>query len=812
MPSLLQDFRYSLRQLATNPGFALTAILSLALGIGATVSVFSVIYGVLIHPFPYTDIDRLANLSIRGPQGNLFDAWFMGPQFRDLQKVHAFQSIATWNRRELTVTGHDVPEDIVAFFGIGDTFPTLGVPALLGRNLGPSDSLNGQEPQPVVTLHYRFWQRHFNGDPTIIGKSLELNHKSHTIVGVTPPNFTWGWGADVYLPQEINNEQGGGVVVKLRRGVSFAAADAELQTLMERLAEERPHSFPEKFKVDIRPLTFEIRQNMGGTLYLLFAAVAMLLAIGCSNVSILLLARATTRQHEFAVRSAVGASGLRIVRQLLAESLLLALTGTGLGILLAYQLLALIVAWMPRYMFPPDVAIGINLPVLLFSAAVAVLTAVLFGLVPALQMAKPEINQLMQSSSKRAAGSVRGRRLHAALIAGQIALTLLLLTAAGSAVDGFVRLMHIPLGYDPHNVISLGIPLHENTMTTWEARANYFEQLRASIAQLPDVLSAAISTNATPPNSGWEQQFELLGKPAVSPQAQTARIDFVDQGYFSTLGMPLMEGRIWNSSEVAHGAFLALVNQSFAKLYYPNGDIVGHSLKVPTLKNEPPHTLTVPGADGWMQVIGVVADALNDGLEKPVKPAIFAPYTTQMWTGTQILVRSRAAPESIVRSVRKQLSSVNPEQQIYSRMEDLETIIKQEPEWARGRLISALFAGFSILALVLSAVGLYSVVSYSVAQRTNELSIRMALGARRSDVLKIVMASAGISVSVGVAAGLVLTVGVNRVISGWMGNTTNHPLIVLGVSFLLLLVAAVACLVPARRALSVDPMAALRCE
>jgi predicted permease len=812
MPSLLQDFRYSLRQLVTNPGFALTAILSLALGIGATVAVFSVIYGVLIHPFPYTDIDRIANLSIRGPQGNLFDAWFTGPQFRDLQKAHAFESLATWNRRELTLTGHDVPEDVVAFFGIGDTFPTLGVPALVGRNLGPSDSPDGQEPQPVVMLHYRFWQRHFNGDPTIIGKSLQLNHKSYTIVGVTPPNFTWGWGADVYLPQEINNEQGGGVVVKMRPGVSLAAADAELQPLLQRLAEERPRSFPEKFKVDIRPLTFEVRQNMGGTLYFLFGAVAMLLAIGCSNVSILLLARGTARQHEFAVRSAVGASGLRIIRQLLAESLLLALTGTGLGILLAYWLLDLIVAWMPRSVYPPDVAIGINLPVLLFSAGVALLAAVLFGLFPALQMAKPEINQLMQSSSKKAAGSVRGRRLHGALIAGQIALTLLLLTAAGSSVEGFVRLMRVPLGYDPHNVIVIGIPLHENTMTTWEARANYFEQLRAGISELPDVVSTAISTNATPPNSGWEQRFELLGKPAISPAAQTARIDFVDPGYFSTLHVPLVEGRIWNSAEMAHGAALVLVNKSLAKRYFPNGDIVGHSLKVPTLKNEPPYTLTAPGADGWMQVIGVVADALNDGLDKPVKPAIFAPYSIQMWMGTQILVRSRATPESIVHSVRKKLSSVNPDQQTYSQTEDLDTWIKHEPQWARGRLISALFAGFSILALVLSAVGLYSVVSYSVAQRTNELSIRMALGAGRSHVLKIVMVSAGMSVSLGVAAGLVLTVGVNRVISGWVGNTTNHPPILLGVSFLLLLVAAIACLVPARRAFSVDPVTALRCE
>jgi len=812
MPSLLQDFRYSLRQLATNPGFALTAILSLALGIGATVAVFSVIYGVLINPFPYRDIDRIANLSIRGPQGNLFDAWFTGPQFRDLQKAHAFGSIATWNRRELTVTGHDVPEDVVAFFGIGDTFPTLGVPALLGRNLGPSDSPDGQEPQPVVMLHYRFWQRHFNGDPTIIGKSMQLNHKSYTIVGVTPPNFTWGWGADVYLPQEINNEQGGGVVVKLRPGVSLAAADAELQPLLQRLAEERPRSFPERFKVDILPLTFEVRQNMGGMLYFLFAAVAMLLAIGCSNVSILLLARGAARQHEFAVRSAVGASGLRIIRQLLVESLLLALTGTGLGILLAYQLLALIVTWMPRSMFPPDVAISINLPVLLFSAGLAFLTALLFGLFPALQMAKPEINQLMQSSSKRAAGSVHGRRLHGLLIAGQIALTLLLLAAAGTAVEGFVHLMRVPLGYDPHNVVVIGIPLHENSMTTWEARANYFEQLRTSVAQLPDVVSTAVSTNGIPPNSGWEQQFELLGKPAVSPAAQTAMIEFVDPGYFRTLHVPLMEGRIWDPAEAAHGALLVLVNQSLARLYYPNGDIMGHSLKVPILKNEPPYVVSVPGADGWMQVIGIVGDALNDGIDRPVKPAIFVPYRTQMWMGTQILVRSRAAPESIFQSVRKQLSSINPDQQIYSQMDDLETRIKHERAWARGRLISGLFAGFSILALALSAVGLYSVVSYSVAQRTNELSIRMALGARRSHVLKIVMVSAGMSVSLGVAAGLVLTVGVNRVISGWLGNTTNHPLTVLGVSFLLLLVAAIACLVPARRAFSIDPVTALRCE
>jgi putative ABC transport system permease protein len=812
--TLLQDIRFAFRQLRNHLGFALTAILSLALGIGATVSVFSVIYGVLLHPFPYADVDRLANLSISDPYGNTFDIGITGPQLRALRQTHAIESVATWDEWNLTVTGHDVPEDVVAFLQTGDTFPTLGVPALLGRNLGPSDAPDGQEPQPVVLLHYRFWQRHFNGDPTVIGKTLELVHKKYTIIGVTRPNFTWGWGADVYLPQKLTNDPGHtfGAVIKLRPGVTWSATNAELQPLLERFAKETPGHFPPKFKADARALTYETRRNIGGTLYLLFAAVAMLLAIGCGNVSILLLARGTTRQHEFAVRSAVGASSLRMVRQLLTESLMLAMTGTGLGILLAYQMLGRIVAWMPKGLYPPDVAIRINMPVLLFSAGLAWLTGVLFGLYPALQLAKPAVSQVMQSSTKKVAGSVSGKRTHSVLVAGQIALTLLLLTVAGAAIEGFLRMMRVPLGYDPQHVVSVGIPIHDNTYTTWAERANYFEQLRSRIAELPDVVSTGISTNATPPENGWEQRFELLGKPSASPEAQTARINFVDPGYFSTLRMPLLQGRIWDHTEVAHGALLVLVNQSFVRRYYPNGDALGHSLKVPILKSEPPLTLTAPGADGWLQIVGVVADALDDGLNKPVRPAVFMPYGTLMWMHTQILVRGRTNPLALLHSIRQQIVAVNPDQQAYGQIDDLETWIKNEPEWARGRLVSALFAAFSVLALVLAAVGLYSVVSYSVVQRTNEFGIRMALGAQKTDVLKIVLASAGASVGLGIGIGLALSFGLNRLIARWVENSNHNPLLVLSVSLLLFVVAVIACLVPARRASSVDPMTALRCE
>ncbi|HMD19321.1 MAG TPA: FtsX-like permease family protein, partial [Alloacidobacterium sp.] len=658
-------------------------------------------------------------------------------------------------------------------------------------------------------------------DPAIIGKTLELDHKQYTIIGVTRPNFTWGWGADVYLPQAISNKFGGGVVVKLREGVSLAAADAEMQPLLDRFAKEKPLDFQPGSKVDIRPLTYETTRNMGSTLYLLFGAVAMLLAIGCSNVSILLLARGTARQHEFAVRAAVGAGGTRIVRQLLTESLLLAITGTALGIVLASRLLALIVAWLPVQMFPVDVAIHINQPVLLFSVALALLSTVFFGLVPALQMAKPEISHIMQSGTKRTAGSVRGKRLHGTLVAAQIALTLLLLTAAGAAVDSFIRILRIPLGYNPQNVVSVGIPLHDNTYTNWQARVNYYEQVRASIAALPDVVSASVATDGVPPNSGWEQRFDLLGKSSASPDAQYAKFNLVDSDYFSTLQTPLLQGRIWTPTEIANGAQLAVVNQTFARQYFPEGSILGHSLKPLDLRSDP-GILLAPGAGGWMQVIGVVADSINAGIEQRIRPAIFVPYSTQLWMGTQFLVRTRTAPDSLTNSIRRQIALINPDQPAYGVIASLDKWIRDEPVWARGRLISALFAGFSILALVLSAIGLYSVVSYSVAQRTNEFGIRMALGAQKSHVSKLVLASAGGSVGLGIAAGLALSLGLSRVLSNWIGNPTSHPLanhalpsnalIVLSVSLLLIVVAIMACLAPARRASSVDPMTALRCE
>ncbi len=812
MLTFLQDVRYAFRQFGNHAGFALTAILSLALGIGATVSVFSIVYAVLMNPWPYPGADRICTLSFLDKAGNQ-DNWsgVSGPQIRQLRQAHALEDVMGITEWSLTVTGGDVPEDVQGIYVTGNGLQFLGVPAMLGRNFLSSDAPDGQEPPQVVVLSHKFWQRHFNGDPSVVGKPIQLVHKTYTILGVLPPRFTWEDG-DVYLPMNLPSSQTKtyGVFLKLKPGVTEAAAAAELTPMFQQFAKETPTHFPKQYVLSLHNLSYYYVQQLGGTLALLFGAVGLLLAIGCGNVSILLLARGTARQHEFAVRSAVGASGFRLVRQLLTESLLLAIAGAGLGVLFAYRSLGWIVASLPEYSFPHEANFHVNVPVLLFSVGLAVFTGVLFGLFPALQMARPEISQVMQSNARKVAGTVRGKHFHTVLIAGQIALTLLMMTAAGAAIEGFLRMMRIPLGYDPHHVMSVGIPVHDNTYKTITERVGYYEQLRDAIGALPDVVATGISTNATPPNNGWDQPFELLGKP--SPEEQKARLNFVDPGYFTTLHMPLRQGRVWDQTELVHAEPLVLVNESFAKRYYPSGDVLGHSLKIPTLKDEPPYTLAAPGSDGPLEIVGVVADALDDGLDKPVKPAIFLPYSLYMWMHTQILVESRGDPQAILHSVRRQIVSVNADQQANGRVDDLETWIRREPEMARGRLVSILFGAFSALALVLAAVGLYSVVSYSVVQRTNEFGIRMALGAKKKDVLWNVLASSGVSVGSGLLAGLALSLGLNRLIARWVENSAHDPWLIVWVSCVLLAVAGLACLLPSWRASSVDPMTALRCE
>jgi predicted permease len=491
--------------------------------------------------------------------------------------------------------------------------------------------------------------------------------------------------------------------------------------------------------------------------------------------------------------------------------MLLAGIGAVLGVAASYGILAGIKAVLPRFAFAPEVVIRINLPVLLFSVGVAIATALLFGVWPAVQVARTRARQILATNTRRVMGSVRGRRTHSALIAVQIALTLVLLAGAGSAMKGFLRMMQTPLGYDPHHVMSVGIPLRENAYTTSAARGTYFDQLRAKVAETPGVTMVAISSNATPPRNGWDSRFEILGQPAA--EQQKASVNPISPGYFSILRIPLVAGRIWDDAENRNGARVAMINQALAKRYFPNGGGIGRSVKLPQLEEDSPGSLSSPKvADSWFQVVGIVGDARNDGMSNPVAPAVFVPYTLHMWRWTQVLVKTEAPPLTLLRAVRRQLTAVDPEQQSASRIEDLESWIVNGQEWQQQRLAAWLFGAFGGLALALAAIGLYSVVSYTVTQRTNEFGVRMALGAQRGHVMRMVFATTLRSVGCGIGIGLALTFGLNRFLAKWAKDSSRDPYILLLGTLLLGLVSVIASALPAWNASRLDPMTALRSD
>jgi putative ABC transport system permease protein len=808
MRSVLADLRYALRELRRRPGFAATAVLSLALGIGATSAVFSVVYGVLLNPFPYVDADRMMQLAVRDNAGRLRYPGITALQLDQLRQVRTVESAVAEDGWNLTTTDGDIPEDVVAAYITPNAPNHWGTRALLGRWLIPADAPPGQDPVRVVVLSYPFWQRYFAGDPDVVGRTIQLVRKDYQIVGVMPPRFRWR-EADIYVPLKMRPQPDVyyGLNLRIRPGVSIAAANAELQPLLQQFAAQTPSRYPDQFRADLRSIVELYARPMGPRLFLLLGAVASLLLIGCANVSILLLVRGAHRQQELAVRAALGAGRVRIVRQLLTEAMVIGFAGAVLGVLIAWRALTLIVAWVPTNSFAAESVIEMNLPVLLFSTGLAMVTALVFGVWPALQLSRPDLGRVAQASTRRVIGSAHGQRVHRVMIGVQVALTLLMLTAAAAAGKGFLRLANTQLGYNPQNTMSLPIPVHEGTYTTWQERSEYFERLRAAVAAMPQVAAAGISTNATPPANGGDTTIEILGNAAL--EKPIARANYVSSEYFPLLQIPLSQGRLWSADEIRRGATLVVVNQTMARQYWPTGEVVGRQFRFANMKDEPPYSPMATGGNGWLQIIGIVADARNDGLRNPIRPAFYVPYTLKMRMFTQILVRTHVPPLSILRDVRAELVRVDREQQVM-RVRDLNAWITGQSEYAQQQLVARLFAIFSLLALALSAVGLYSVVSYGVAIRTNEFGIRMALGARTRDVVRIVIRGTSWNVAVGLVAGVVLCIVFDKLASQWVTESSRDPVILAGVTVLLLVAAMIACVAPARRAATIDPMDALR--
>ena len=806
---MLSDLRHALREFRKHPALTLTAVLSLALGIGATTAAFSVIYGTLLHPFPYRDANRLTTINLLNPQGNMRVTGYTGPDLAQFRQLKSFESVVALQQSNPTTTDGDLPED-VRCLSISPDYPNhFGVLPLLGRWLIPSDAPSGQDTANIVVLSYLFWQRYFLGDPQVLGRTLRLDRVPYEVVGVMPPRFTWGQ-SDIFRPFKVtqNPNAGFNVSFRLRSDVTSAQADADLQPLVEHIAQVRPAYFPVKFRVKLVGLIDFWKKDLGKTLYLLLGAVTSLLLIGCGNVSILLLARGIERRHEFAVRAAVGAGRSRILRQLFTESLVIAVAGSAIGLFVAWRGTALLLNFLPEYSIPQESVVGLNIRVLLFSIALACAAAILSGLWPALQVSRPNISQLLQGGTRRISGDVRARRTHNTMIAAQVALTVLLLAAAGAAAKGFHRMLHVNLGYDPQRVLMFVIPFHSGSHTSLLDRSQYVDQLRATIAAMPQVEAATITGNGAPPSNGNDVRVDFLGRPDVgSPEI---RMNFIGPEYFSLLRIPIEQGRIWDHHETMRAASFAVINQAMARQYWPNGDAIGHSIKTPDLIDQASAgSPSAPGATGWLQIIGIVADSLNDGLRDPIRPAIYVPYSIHMWGSTRILAKTRVAPLSLVQDVRARIARIDPGQQLVAPW-DLIKQIQFQPEYVNQRLIATLFGIFSTLALALAVVGLYSAVSYSVATRTNEFGIRMALGARPPDLFRLVLSSTSTSVGCGLLTGLALSIAFSKLAARWVNEPSRDPLILALVAATLIAAATAASLLPARRASNTDPMTALR--
>jgi predicted permease len=804
---LAVDLRYALRIFRRSPGSTATAVVSLAVGIAAATGLFSIVNAALLNPFPFADINRIVRLDMidRGkPRGLGVTA----RQLVALQHSDVLDGAFVSNTWEMTLTGQDLPEAVRTQYFSANALNVLGVPPLLGRVFNEADGPAGEQPQRVVVLTYRFWQRHFGGRPEAVGQTLYLNREPYTVIGVLSRQYFYT-GPEILVPIHLTFDPkfAWNVQARLRRGVNPRMAEQRLQPLFDQFAKEIPQRLPKGVRPLVRSLV-ETQRAAGfvPTLLLIFAASMLLLLLACANVSILLLARGTSRAHEFAVRVAIGASRGRLMRQLLVESLLLASNGAALGVAAGYWGLPAMLRLLPPGSVPFGnlMTVPVNVPVLLFSAGLAMASALICGLSPALLFSRPRL-----TATARTTG-VESRRAHHLLLAAQIALTVLLLAGTGAAVRGLIGLYRTSLGYDPHNVIIASINLPENSYTEWADRATFYARLRNRMADVPQVESIALATySGIPPRSGARSVVEVPGRDMTGDEAPI--LQRISAHYFATMKIPLIRGRVWSDSERAGVPHVAVVNQTMARKLWPDESAIGRRVRIPEYIQSPTYfRLAAPDSDGWFEIIGVVGDTPNVGLHEPPAPSIYVPYTLMLSDSLNVILRTSHDPLSMTRSIRGAVRTVDPNQPV-------NVVRTAEDElatagWARERFVALLLLGFAVVALMLAVVGLYSVVSYSVSCRFKEFSIRMALGAGRGRIVNAAVQPAVLAIVAGLLAGLMLSVGLNKVVAQWSIGNLSDPVVLVAVSLLLFVVTMMSAAIPANRAASIQPADALRTD
>ncbi|MBL9169016.1 MAG: ABC transporter permease [Verrucomicrobiales bacterium] len=806
--------KFALRQLLKSPGFTAVAVLTLALGIGATTALFSVVYGVLISPYPYAKPDEIWAPGVRSVEADETMRPYRFSEFQEMARLSVFSDAMATRPGSVLLTGDYAPETVTGIRVSANAFQFIGVPPLFGRSIQPSDIRSTGEPEPVTVLSYKRWQKLFGGDTNVLGKTLRLDDQLHTIIGVMPPRFGWWTDNGLWLPLGTDPRETRGVfpIMRLKPRVSARVAKEQLDVLQREQAKANPNGFPKGDFTTQLSNYMDITQASGEmqrSLRLLFGAVGLLLLIACGNVANLQLARATSRAREMAIRLAVGAGRGHLVRQLLTESILVSMLGGLLGLLFAFGITRLVVSLMPNFYIPNEARISVNGSVLAFCVVVSVLTGILFGLAPAFQMSRPDLTEALKDNSRGSSGA-SGGRTRALLVIAEVALSVVLLLSAGLTIRSFMALNQVDLGFRPERVVAVDLPLPPRRYATLEARNRFAQELLQRVNNMPGVLSATIG-NGGLPFGGPQSAYAIEG--GLEPETRPLTLHAVSSDYLSTLGIPLRKGRMLTGREIDGLERVAVINEAAVKLWPPGEDPIGRRLRLDVLAKPPGSSMLAPSnASAYVTVIGVMGDTRNDGLVKETKPAVLVPYTLLAPPGRTMAIRTQGEPGWLMQALRAEVRTMDAEQPINGPT-TFDQIVGFRT--AQPRFVTALFSLFASVGLALAMAGIYSVLSYMVSQRTREIGLRIALGAQRRDVVHLILKAGGRLVGLGLVVGILAGLGAARVLNSQLELykvTNTDPISFLGVLGLIGLVGAAACFIPARRATRIDPLEALRVE
>jgi predicted permease len=710
--SIFQDLRYALRLLIKSRVSTAVAILSLALGIAATTAIFSVVYAVLLDPYPYAGADRIGGAHVKNAKGDHYIGYTMAEYLEMQAGAKTVEGLVLNNRRSVVMTEAGLPEAVVQEDFSPNAFEFFGVPPLFGRTFSPGDE---SKVEPVAVLSYLFWQRHFSGRRDILGQQIRLNDKFFSIIGVLPVRFTWN-DADIYTPIAIRpgNDERHGMIFKVKTGIPKEQINAEFQNFHEKFVKSAPSfAYPEPpFRTEFMSVNEGILGKFANTLLALLAAVGFLLLIACANVANLLLARASARQGEIAVRIAMGASRKRVIQQLLTESVMLSVTGGALGVALAYGGVKAVVALMPEYSVPHEAAIAINVSVLSFAVVVSLLTGILFGLAPALQLSSSNQASFLKVAGRDSGAGSAGVRLRNALIVFEVTLSLVLLTGAALAASGLLELTRQKLGYQPEGVLTLYVPVPAARYPQWSQRQAFFADITNRLSKLPGAESAAAAATGVPPYSGARLKFDMQGLPSGTQ----IRVNLVSEAYFRTIGISLLKGRYFDADEVTRATPVAVVSEDMVKKYFPpNQDPIGRQFRLDLpIDGLPPGFVKPPHASDTYQIVGVCGTVRNSGLRDQPEPAVYIPVSNLFPPGMMFAIRSKSDPLALSNGARQAVSAVDPSQPIafVRSLEDLLNTAMAYPKFA-----TFLFGIFGAIGLTLACTGIFSVVSYAVSRR-----------------------------------------------------------------------------------------------